>query len=77
MAGEWLFCDRRWLNPADPVDRARLESGYVALCADFPEFAACPRRAFLTRLAEVRRRTFTSLRAHAMAQIARLKVLHV
>ncbi len=52
-AGHGMFCDRRWLSPANPADRARLESGYVALCEEFPEFAACPRYAFLARLAEV------------------------
>ena len=52
-AGNWLFCNRRWLDPSHPQDRARLDAGYDALCAAFPAFAACPRAAFLARLAHV------------------------
>ena len=54
-AGNWLFCNRRWLDPSHPQDRARLDAGYDALCAAFPAFAACPRAAFLARLARVSR----------------------
>ena len=52
-AGNWLFCNRRWLNPSFPPDRARLDAGYDALCAAFPAAAACPRSIFLTRIAHV------------------------
>jgi hypothetical protein len=52
-AGHWLFCNRRWLSPSHPPDRARLDAGYDALCADFPAFAACPRHHFIARLAHV------------------------
>ena len=51
--GNWLFCNRRWLSPSHPPDRARLDAGYDALCAAFPAFAACPRHRFLARLAHV------------------------
>jgi hypothetical protein len=51
--GNWLFCNRRWLSPSHPPDRARLDAGYDALCAALPAFAACPRHRFLARLAHV------------------------
>jgi hypothetical protein len=52
-AGNWIFGNRRWLNPANPYDRARLDAGYDALCAAFPAFAACPRAHFLACIAGV------------------------
>ena len=30
-AGNWLFCGRRWRNPADAGDRAALAAGHAAL----------------------------------------------
>jgi hypothetical protein len=53
MAGNWLFCNRRWLNPKDPKDRMNLEYNYDALTAKFPAFARCPRFGFLQCLTEV------------------------
>ncbi len=52
-AGNWLFCNRRWLNPEDAEDRAHLERAYATLCASFPAFATCPRAEFFRTLAEV------------------------
>jgi hypothetical protein len=52
-AGNWIFSNRRWLNPANPYDRARLDASYDALCAAFPAFAACPRAHFLACIAGV------------------------
>ena len=53
-AGNWLFCNRRWLDRADPADRARLDSGYDALCHSFPAFlASCPRDVFMGHLSAV------------------------
>ena len=52
-SGSWVFCDRRWLSPADPADLARLQAGYDALCAAFPAFASCPRDHFLACLEHV------------------------
>ena len=52
-AGHWLFCNRRWLSPSHPPDRARLDAGYDALCAAFPAFAACPRHRVLATIAHV------------------------
>ena len=53
MAGNWLFCNRRWLNPQDVNDRVVLECNYDALVAKFPAFARCPRFRFLQCLSEV------------------------
>jgi hypothetical protein len=53
MAGKRLFCNRRWLNPTDPIDRENLERSYDALTSQFPAFARCPRNDFLQILAEV------------------------
>ena len=53
-AGNWLFCNRRWLNPDDQDDRAVLEENYTALASMFPEFAAaCSRVDFFVHLSEV------------------------
>ena len=53
MAGNWLFCNRRWLNPQDVQDRMELECNYDALVSKFPAFARCPRFRFLQCLSEV------------------------
>jgi hypothetical protein len=53
MAGNWLFCNRRWLNPQDVQDRMQLESNYDAIVSKFPAFARCPRFRFLQCLSEV------------------------
>ena len=53
MAGKRLFCNRRWLNPTDPIDRENLVHSYDALTSQFPAFARCPRKEFLQILAEV------------------------
>jgi hypothetical protein len=39
-AGNWLFCGRRWMDPADPDGRITLDLHYHNLCALFPAFAA-------------------------------------
>jgi hypothetical protein len=52
-AGNWLFCNRRWLDPAQAEDRAQLDRAYGALCASFPAFASCSKADFLRTLAEV------------------------
>ena len=53
-AGNWLFCNRRWLDPADPADRARLHAGYDALLSLFPAaLTEVPRALFIEHLSEV------------------------
>ena len=48
-----LFSGRRWSNPADPDDRARLDAAYADLVSTFPPFAAaCSREHFLQTLAD-------------------------
>jgi hypothetical protein len=37
-AGNWLFCGRRWINPADPDGRAKLDLHYDNLSILFPAF---------------------------------------
>ena len=66
-SGSWIFCNRRWLDPSHPQDRVRLDAGYDALCAAFPAFAACPRAAFLARLAHV---SFSAARRRALRAAA-------
>ena len=69
MAGNWLFCNRRWLNPKDPKDRMNLEYNYDSLTAKFPAFARCPRYSFLQCLTEVCTAA-SSERAHDFRAIA-------
>ena len=53
-AGNWLFCNRRWLNPEDPTDRSLLEENYATLASMFPEFGAvCSKANFILKLSEV------------------------
>ena len=48
-----LFSGRRWSNPADPDDRAKLDAAYADLVSTFPPFAAaCSREHFLQTLAD-------------------------
>ena len=47
IAGNWLFCNRRWLNPLKREDREKLERNYDKLCASFPVFALCPKNMFI------------------------------
>ena len=54
FAGNWIFCNRRWLCPSDPEDRFVLENNYACLAAAFPPFAAaCTKEKFLRHLSEV------------------------
>ena len=47
-AGSWLFCGRKWIDPADPDGRDKLDLHHFNLCALFPPFAAaCPRDRFI------------------------------
>jgi hypothetical protein len=47
-AGNWLFCNRRWLNPVNREERRLLESNYDALCASFPVIATiCTKARFI------------------------------
>jgi hypothetical protein len=39
-AGNWLFSGRKWINPADPDGRTKLDLHYDNLCLLFPAFAA-------------------------------------
>ena len=57
LVGHWIFCNRRWLSPADPVDKEELEINYEKLCKTFAEFRECPWEHFLLHLSEVVRRT--------------------
>eukprot|EP00291_Cryptomonas_curvata_P009805 CAMPEP_0172183184 /NCGR_PEP_ID=MMETSP1050-20130122/18836_1 /TAXON_ID=233186 /ORGANISM="Cryptomonas curvata, Strain CCAP979/52" /LENGTH=219 /DNA_ID=CAMNT_0012856757 /DNA_START=358 /DNA_END=1014 /DNA_ORIENTATION=+ len=52
-AGNWLFCNRRWLEPSDSVDRANLEKNYDMLSQLYPEFSACSKADFLLHLSQV------------------------
>ncbi len=41
-AGNWLFCGRKWIDPADPDGRAKLDLHYHNLSILFPAFtSAC------------------------------------
>ena len=52
-AGNWLFCNCRWLEPSDSTDRAHLEKNYDMLCQLYPEFRACSKADFLLHLSQV------------------------
>ncbi len=39
-AGNWLFCGRKWIDPADPDGRTKLDLHHDNLCILFPAFAA-------------------------------------
>eukprot|EP00291_Cryptomonas_curvata_P024543 CAMPEP_0172161908 /NCGR_PEP_ID=MMETSP1050-20130122/6378_1 /TAXON_ID=233186 /ORGANISM="Cryptomonas curvata, Strain CCAP979/52" /LENGTH=111 /DNA_ID=CAMNT_0012831841 /DNA_START=248 /DNA_END=579 /DNA_ORIENTATION=+ len=52
-AGNWLFCNRRWLDPRDADDLCILEREYMRLCSRFPRFAACCQSRFLDVLTDV------------------------
>jgi hypothetical protein len=53
-AGDWLFCGRRWIDPADPDGRTKLDIHYHNLCALYPSFAAaCSHDRFLSAVAAV------------------------
>ena len=47
VAGNWPFCNRRWLDPRVPYERSILEMNYSALCAALPSFRACPKERFI------------------------------
>ena len=54
MGGTWLVAGRRWLDPADPNDRAALDVSYTNLRLLFPTFiAACPIQRFFKALSDV------------------------
>mmetsp|Transcript_77800 Transcript_77800/g.209679 ORF Transcript_77800/g.209679 Transcript_77800/m.209679 type:complete len:331 (-) Transcript_77800:34-1026(-) len=41
VAGNWLFSNRRWLDPSIPRDRQQLEKAYRFLCLKFNAFTQC------------------------------------
>jgi hypothetical protein len=54
IADTRLFAGRRWCNPADPNDRAKLDAAYDDLIRSFPPFdAACSRERFLQTLSDM------------------------
>ena len=53
MAGNWLFSDRRWLDPRVSSEREILEANYDALCTAFPSFRACSKARFIENVGEV------------------------
>jgi hypothetical protein len=53
-AGNWLFCNRRWLNPLNREERKTLETNYETLCAAFPILAMrCPKANFIQCIMDV------------------------
>ena len=52
-AGNWLFCNRRWLDPLKRDEREKLEHNYDKLCASFPAFARCSKNMFIQFLMDV------------------------
>ena len=52
-AGNWLFCNRRWLDPLKRDERERLEHNYNKLCTAFPVFARCSKAKFIQSLMDV------------------------
>ena len=53
-AGNWLFGGRKWIDPADPDGRTKLELHHNNLCLLYPAFAAaCPCDRFIESVAAV------------------------
>jgi hypothetical protein len=53
-AGNWLFCGRKWIDPADPDGLIKLDIHYHNLCTLFPAFpAACSHSRFIGAVAAV------------------------
>ncbi len=53
-AGNWLFCGRKWIDPADPDGRAKLDLHHYNLSVLFPGFAsACSLDRFIDAVAAV------------------------
>jgi hypothetical protein len=52
-AGNWLFCNRRWLNPLNREERITLESNYEKLCTSFPVIARCSKKRFIQCVMDV------------------------
>ena len=53
-AGNWLFCGRKWIDPADPDGRTKLELHHHNLSILFPAItAACSRDRFIDAVAAV------------------------
>jgi hypothetical protein len=53
-AGNWLFCNRRWLDPLNRDERQILESNYDGLCASFPVIATmCTKARFILCVMDV------------------------
>jgi len=52
-AGNWLFCNRRWLNPLNREERITLESNYEKLCVAFPIIARCSKKRFIQCVMDV------------------------
>ena len=53
-AGDLLFCGRKWIDPADPDGRTKLDLHHFNLCALFPAFAAaCPHTRFIAAITAV------------------------
>ena len=53
MAGSWLFCNRRWLDPRVSRERDILEANYATLCTTFPSFRSCSKARFIENVTEV------------------------
>jgi hypothetical protein len=53
-AGNWVHCGRKWIDPADPDGRTKLDLHHFNLCFLFPAFAqACPHARFVAAIAAV------------------------
>ena len=67
-AGSWLFCGRKWIDPADPDGRDKLDIHHFNLCVLFPPFAAaCPHDRFVDAIATVAESWSQPMRAVADA----------
>jgi hypothetical protein len=53
-AGNWLFCGRKWIDPADPDGRTKLELHHHNLSILFPAFtSACSLDCFIDAVTAV------------------------
>jgi hypothetical protein len=67
-AGSWFFRGRKWIDPAIPDGRAKLDLHHFNLCTLFPPFAeACPHARFIDAIATAAESWSRPMRAVAEA----------
>ena len=53
LAGNWLYGNRRWLNPRVPEELSILARKYGEICRAFPMFERCSRERYIEIISEI------------------------